>query len=199
MSGNPHDLHRALQEGDRRQRRTREALLSAFGGLILGRRHRYAKIKVDDIVSSADVGRSTFYEHYKSKDDVLIASMAGMLDVLAGAVTETPDEQHIECVLAHFVEMRSFAREVLWDQGAQHVGPRIARDLARRVEVHLRERLAARGGAPVITLDLLAMQIAESQLALVRAWLFGRSEATPQSIASAMCSGAQAMARAHLP
>ncbi len=195
MSGNhknePHD-------GDRRQRRTRDAIFSAFRGLIVGHRRRYAEVRVDDIVAGAAIGRSTFYEHYKSKDDMLLASMTDMLDVLAGAVTDQPDMPHLEELLAHFVDVRPFAREVLWGPTSQHTAPRVTRELARRVEAHLRQRGATRSCSPIIPLELMAAQIAEAQLALVRAWLSGDSKAEPASVAEAMCRSARSTALALL-
>ncbi len=196
MSGN--DRH-PPKDGDPRQRKTRDAILSAFGGLIHGRKQRYAQIRVDDIVGGADVGRSTFYEHYKSKDDMLLASMTDMLDVLAGAVTDQPDMPHLEKLLAHFVDMRPFAREVLWGPTSQHTAPRVSRELALRVEGHLRRRCADLGGTPLIPLQLMAAQIADGQLALVRAWLSSESSATPADVAAAMCRSARGSTQALLP
>lgn len=54
---------------DRRILRTRQAVLDAFGRLIVKR--DYEKISVQDIIDEADVGRSTFYAHFETKDDVL--------------------------------------------------------------------------------------------------------------------------------
>ena len=60
---------------DRRITRTRNALIGAFNHLVLHRRQRH--IRVADIVAQANVGRSTFYEHYSSADDILIAALPG--------------------------------------------------------------------------------------------------------------------------
>jgi AcrR family transcriptional regulator len=51
---------------DRRSARTRSMLQQALMSLIL--RKRYEAITVDDICKAANVGRSTFYAHYRSKD-----------------------------------------------------------------------------------------------------------------------------------
>src|SRR6478752_3704952 len=56
MSGND---RADANDVDRRVRRTRDAILTAFGALIHGRTRRYAEIRVADIVGGADVGRST--------------------------------------------------------------------------------------------------------------------------------------------
>ena len=54
---------------DRRQRKTREAIFSAFTQL-LGQKD-YAQITVGEIIDRADVGRATFYAHFETKDFLL--------------------------------------------------------------------------------------------------------------------------------
>ncbi|MFC9998001.1 TetR/AcrR family transcriptional regulator [Nocardia sp. NPDC127526] len=57
---------------DRRVRRTRMALHIAL--IELMKERSYARITVQDIIDRADVGRSTFYAHYRDKDDLLVVS-----------------------------------------------------------------------------------------------------------------------------
>ena len=54
---------------DRRVRRTRELLRGALISLI--QEKGYDRITVQDILDRADIGRSTFYAHYRDKDDLL--------------------------------------------------------------------------------------------------------------------------------
>lgn len=58
---------------DRRVRRTRQRLHAALMSLIVEK--GYDKITVQDLIDRADVGRSTFYAHYETKDDLLLASL----------------------------------------------------------------------------------------------------------------------------
>lgn len=51
---------------DRRQRKTREAILQAFTELLSEK--RYAHITVGEIIERANVGRATFYAHFETKD-----------------------------------------------------------------------------------------------------------------------------------
>ncbi len=54
---------------DRRQRKTREAIFTAFIELLS--KKDFAQITVGEIINQADIGRATFYSHFETKDFLL--------------------------------------------------------------------------------------------------------------------------------
>ena len=63
---------------DRRQMKTQRAILTAFRNLLS--KKRYDRITVQEIIDEADVGRSTFYAHFETKELLLDALCSELFD-----------------------------------------------------------------------------------------------------------------------
>lgn len=63
---------------DRRQKKTRKAIYSAFTELL--KEESYSKITVQEIIDRADIGRTTFYSHFETKDELLNAFCTDIFD-----------------------------------------------------------------------------------------------------------------------
>ncbi len=113
---------------DRRVRRTRELLHRALLSLI--EEQGYDRITVQDIIDRADIGRSTFYAHYRDKEDLLLA---GFEDIRS-ALTAEPEPAE---------ELKGATGELL----------KPLRMVFRHVEGHRNvwQPLARKGGAELVT------------------------------------------------
>ena len=107
---------------DRRQQKTRQAVFEAFARLL--ERKTYAAITVQDIIDEANIGRSTFYAHFETKDALLDALCTEIFDhVFAEAVSreKTHDfsgnskdiRAEITHILYHLQENSRYIRRIL--------------------------------------------------------------------------------------
>lgn len=71
---------------DRRQVKTRQAVYKAFVELL--NEKSFYSITIQDILDRADIGRSTFYAHFKTKND--------LLDVLCGEIFDHAFSSHTD-------------------------------------------------------------------------------------------------------
>jgi AcrR family transcriptional regulator len=165
---------------DRRITRTRTALIGAFNHLVLIKR-RQRGIKAAEIIAEANVGRSTFYDHYSSADAVMLEAIRHPFGILADALTGKGDAASLTPLLAHFWENRQLARDTL----VRLDGP-VTRVLTEMIE----ERI---GAMPLlIPTRLAAMQIAESALAPISGWVTAEAPCAAETLAEAIwrCGGA---------
>lgn len=166
--------------------RSRAAILGAFAELIF--RDGFEGVSVQGIVAGAGIARSTFYEHFSSKDDVLRASMGQFLQVLAGCVSSDAQAPELLGVLSHFWGNRRLVDAIF-------VGtPRriLALSLSEMIEAGIRDL----GMRLVLPLRLASIHLAEGQLALVESWLRGRAMASVDDVATALYQSSRASTKA---
>jgi AcrR family transcriptional regulator len=173
---------------DSRSDRTRAALVGAFVTLMF--RDGFENVSVQGIAAEAGMSRSTFYEHFSGKEDVLRASMVHLLAALADCVTGEVEPPEVRMVLGHMWENRRLADAVF--TGA----PRriIALSLCEMIEARIRQAYYVR--PLILPLRLAAIQLAEAQLALIESWLRGRAFARVDDMAAALYATSRSSAEA---
>jgi AcrR family transcriptional regulator len=161
---------------DRRIRKTRQALAAALIDLTSER--SYASIQVRDITDRADVGYATFYRHYDSKDDLMLAVFEAITAELetsaasaAGSPAGEPGEDYFGqegwLLFSHVEKHAGLYRSIL--QSHDFVGM-LKKLLARRVEGHIR-RHAAELDDLAFPVDVAANHMVAGLIGLIEWWL----------------------------
>ena len=175
---------------DRRTRKTREALRGAFVRLVLTK--GYGSLGVTDITEAANVGRSTFYQHYSGKLALLQDTIQMQSRHLAAIVGADPEPESLVPLLLHFWEQRRRNRPFF----SEPVRGLWGRVTAKLIEPRLANLL--RDARPLTPVPLAALQIAETQLGLIVGWLTGRSAMKPIDLATALVRTTHALTDALL-
>src|SRR5579863_5168061 len=169
------------ERADRRIQRTRAFLHEALGSLI--REKPYDRITVAEILDRAKISRSTFYIHFRDKDELLTSSMrALLLDVLAveGAASTDVAERMVAFsfpLFTHIQQHRRSAKARLGERGRAILHEHLRRALAEWI-VQTMERDLRNSRRSPIDPELLAQHIA-STFVLILHWWVDRVAARP--------------------
>jgi AcrR family transcriptional regulator len=163
------------QTGDRRVKRTRQMLHHALLSLIEER--GYDSLSIQDITERANIGRATFYVHYRDKEQLLLDSVNAVMEDL---------NAHYQSISAVeiFVKRRTFSvllfqhvfkhaplyRALLSERGAALITTRLQREMAARLQLQVIEPLLALATVK-LPADLLAEHCAASLWSLAAWWL----------------------------
>ena len=95
---------------DRRVRRTRDRLGDAMVDLL--QEKPFDTITVQQVLDRAGVGRSTFYTHYRGKEDLFLSDCDEFFEAMATALSRHRDTSErvapVRELFAHVAEMRTF-------------------------------------------------------------------------------------------
>ncbi len=101
---------------DRRIRRSRKLLQSALVTLL--RRKNLAKIQIKEIVEEADVARSTFYQHFETKEQLLFSlvdDLFAQIHIIVFQERDSGEElDHLHLLTASFEQWRLHSEELEW-------------------------------------------------------------------------------------
>lgn len=141
---------------------TRAWIIASFNRLVLGR--RYESLSVGEVTRRAGVGRSTFYEHFRDKDDVLRQALEVVLAPLADAAIGRGNTSRVLAVLNHVAENRE--RSIAMLDGPARA--QVEQALAQLILARLNEGTPQ---AQSTTHRLNASRLAGSHVAVLQTWL----------------------------
>lgn len=167
----------AQHRTDRRVRRTQALLHEALLALI--HEKAYDAIVVKEILARANVGRSTFYAHFRDKDELLERGVREMVDASTAAGARTRSHSRVDHllrfslpILTH-VERYRVARSPAEGPPRQDaVHARLQRALAELV-AHDLATAPDRELAPKVPRELLAEHVAATFVRVLDWWVGG--------------------------
>ncbi|HTK07936.1 MAG TPA: TetR/AcrR family transcriptional regulator [Ktedonobacteraceae bacterium] len=154
-----------MQTQDRRIRRTQQLLARALIALTLEK--GYEAVTIRDITEHADVGYTTFFRHYRDKDellkDVLDVVLEELIDLLSSPAAST-NPTTIGTFLFRYVQEHSEVVRVLLGSLSlrQHL-------IEQTTQTTMSEHTALPGS--VVPLEVAAQHIVSSTIALIEWWL----------------------------
>jgi AcrR family transcriptional regulator len=175
------------RQQDKRSLRTRAWIVQAFNELIF--KQTYSGLPTDNIIKRAGIGRSTFYEHFRNKDEVLLHSVSWILSAFADAGTDAADAYRIRSVLDHIMDQKAMAEPLL----AGPAGAAIAAELSNLIESRLTTQDASRDTKFTVPVRLVARQVAAAQLSLLCSWLEDASSGSSTDLATAICRSSRGL------
>jgi AcrR family transcriptional regulator len=158
---------------DRRASRTRQALSDALVSLI--REKRWDTITVQHVIDRANVGRSTFYAHYRDKEDLLRCTFDEFLDRFGSGINwENLESGRVVPILELFThlqdEFHRFYRALVRSRKTDllfRIGPG---QMAKCIEQSLTSWVADRA-QPSVPIPVLANYLASAILSMLKWWL----------------------------
>jgi len=178
------EIRSSRPANDRRTQRTRAALLDAFRVIML--EEGFEAVTPTRLAAAANVGRSTFYEHFASVEELLGVSIGRLLGPLAASTLSPRMDPGAVDILQHFWENRRIGKAML--SGAAR--PVVIAALTERLEAGLTAQTLAKSSR------LTASFLSAGMIAVLEAWLSGRAQGTPAQVAEALHAAGSATARA---
>ena len=164
------------KQPDRRVQRTRKLLRDSLLGLIL--EEGYEEISIQDITNKANLGRATFYLHYKDKDELLLAVMDQLIVDFMDQIPQVSGAQWQLVDLKAIVKLFEFAEEhydlyriLTIGSGGIKAARQIHRSIAKNINTFIQAELYTMNTDPVVPVDFIANHFTGSLLSTIYWWL----------------------------
>jgi AcrR family transcriptional regulator len=169
VSRNLEDL---AKKEDQRVRRTRDRLGDALVELLVQK--PFDDITVQDVLERAGVSRSTFYTHYRDKNDLFLSDAEDFFEGMATALSRFGDKSEriapVQELFAHIADVRPFYNALV-ESGRMHDVMDLGQEhFARGIEQRLNEIPRART-IPSDRRGAIAHGLAGSLFSLLAWWV----------------------------
>lgn len=167
-------------KNDRRSQRTRQLISDAFVELLLEK--GYEAMSIRDVIERANVGRSTFYSHFKDKEELFVSQLDRLLEALSRHLPQEHVEQNPFFpslgLFQHIQEQQKLFRALSWTSGVDILTKHLQKSMSEKIE----ERLKSSGQTYEVPVPVMANFLAGSFLTLVKWWLDSKMVYSPEEM-----------------
>jgi AcrR family transcriptional regulator len=175
------------QKRDRKSQRTQRLVGDALVALMFEK--RYDDITIQDILDRANIGRSTFYEHYWDKRDLLTSEIERVIDLLGQRIETPPQHAGVFipslALFQHVREQHRLFQALLRGQSIETIIRAFQDHLQARVEEGLCR--AVKKGESNELLAAVASYIVGAFISLMRWWLASEMLWSPERMDALFC------------
>lgn len=172
---------------DRRVQKTHKVLRDALDSLI--REKSYDSIAVREILDRANVGRSTFYTHYRDKDELLVSGIHDMLKAVSTTVLPSPAARHQRIlsfslpIFEHLDRHRRAGEGRMGAKGRAVLHEHLRKVLAGIIAEEVRRDLQSHQQIPgKIPADFLVQYLATTFILVLNWWVESGSRLPPAEV-----------------
>lgn len=162
--------------------KTRREIYQAMTSLLQTK--SYSKITIQDIIDKAEIGRSTFYLHFETKDELLLSLIKSIFESFSKEMSSLGDDLFslpVEEIFAHvqfnhkilYGIYKSDSGELLFTKFQEYWNQVITDKLKQQPEqYHL----------PNVPLELYVNHITGSLINMLKWWLSNKASITPKEM-----------------
>lgn len=165
---------------DRRTKKTKAAIFAAFTELLS--KEKYSQITIQKVIDLADVGRSTFYSHFETKDELLKSMCLDMFrDMTSLEHSFDIDNPHsmITDILYHIKDNKKAIKGVIASESGDLLMNNFKAYFNEQIEELLDHSVNYSKKTPK---DFLINHISGSFIEMVKWWVENNMKQTPEEL-----------------
>ena len=168
---------------DRRIQKTKRALTEALINLIL--KNGYEKVTVQNIIDAANVGRSTFYLHYESKEQLLLDGHNNLNVQMFSDETDNDSQEEITFVnmFNHLSENKQLAKAMVGSKGGSMMREFIKNNITLKIKKKFRHKFG-KSDAEQKLLKFLSEASGAAVLSILVLWIDDETPFSTEEIAN---------------
>lgn len=174
-----------MNKPDRRIGKTRAAIYQALNDLL--HEKKYANITIQEIIDRANVGRTTFYQHFTDKDTLLMNCIENIFESLSNHLTDQTPPNHesrlipVAEIFAHIRENSRLINGILMSDSGEILFDKFKQYWGEKTEPYLLKHLPE-GKQPKIPIAILTNYVTTTLIELLRWWMKSGKEYTPEQM-----------------